>query len=95
MRIRHNFPTILESGKVSERERERESHVELDCHNFLMASIFAITLPHNICNFHTLCESLSAHQNPLAAELPPRHNIFQLQAPAGVLEIFLCPFYTL
>ncbi len=54
-----------------------------------MASLFAITLCHNICNFWTVCGKFSARHNPLPAKPPPRHNFFQLLAPAGGLEIFL------
>jgi hypothetical protein len=59
-----------------ERERERESG-----HEFSLASLFAITLCHNIRNFSTVCGNFSARHDQLPAKPPPRHNFFQLLVP--------------
>jgi hypothetical protein len=87
------FFAVSESSEAEleerETEREREKDGERVGMNFFMASLFAITLCHNICNFCTVRGKFLARHNPLPAKPPPRHNFFQLLAPAGGLEIFL------
>ncbi len=77
MRVRKKKESLKVKGKrgkaqqknKEERGRERQTQNRSKCYNFLLASVLAITLRHNICEFvrNFRPTIISCQQNPRLA----------------------------